>query len=103
MKTKLGEGRQAFVVFPRVEDTGKGLKAVTAELESLKRELAPHRVGLLHGGVSASEKEAMMDSFCKNETQVLLTTSLIEVGIDVSNASIMLVENAEQFGLAQLD
>ena len=77
-------------------------KAVLAEFEKLAKELAPHRIGLLHGRLSAEEKEAAMAGFRANEVRVLLATSVIEVGVDVPNATVMLVENAERFGLAQL-
>jgi ATP-dependent DNA helicase RecG len=99
---KLTEGRQAFVVFPRVEDTGQGVKAVTQEFEKLEKELAPFKVGMVHGRLSVDQKESVMSAFRANQLHVLLSTSLIEVGIDVPNATIMLIENAEQFGLAQL-
>jgi ATP-dependent DNA helicase RecG len=103
IREKLAKGRQAFVVYPRVEDSGaKELKAVTTEFENLKRLLAPFRVGLLHGRLKSAEKEKVMAEFRANQIQVLLSTSLIEVGVDVSNATIMLIENAEAFGLAQL-
>jgi len=84
------------------EDGGKGLKAVTKEFENLKASLAPFRIGLLHGRLKSREKEEVMTAFRVNEVSVLLATSLIEVGVDVPNATVMLVENAEQFGLAQL-
>ncbi len=103
IREKITGGRQAYVVYPRVEDSGdKELKAVTAEFENLKKIFTPFRVGLLHGRLGGREKEAVMAGFRKNEIQVLLSTSLIEVGVDVPNASVMLVENAERFGLAQL-
>jgi ATP-dependent DNA helicase RecG len=103
IREKLAAGRQAYVVYPRVEeDGGKGLKAVTREFENLKASLAPFRVGLLHGRLTSREKEAVMAAFRTNAVNVLLATSLIEVGVDVPNATMMLVENAEQFGLAQL-
>lgn len=103
IREKISGGRQAYVVYPRVEDSGgKELKAVTAEFENLKKVFAPFRVGLLHGKLSSREKEAIMADFRANQIQVLLSTSLIEVGVDVPNATVMLVENAEQFGLAQL-
>ena len=103
VRKKVGEGRQAYVVYPRVEDSGAGgLKAVTAEFENLKKLLSPHRVGLLHGRLKSAEKEQVMTAFRANQVNVLLATPLIEVGVDVPNATIMLVENAEQFGLAQL-
>jgi ATP-dependent DNA helicase RecG len=103
IREKLAAGRQAYVVYPRVEESGgKGLKAVTKELENLKASLAPFRVGLLHGRLKSREKEEVMAAFRANALDVLLATSLIEVGVDVPNATVLLVENAEQFGLAQL-
>jgi ATP-dependent DNA helicase RecG len=103
IREKLAHGRQAFVVYPRVEDSGaKELKAVTTEFENLKKLLAPFRAGLLHGRLKGAEKENVMSEFRANKIHVLLSTSLIEVGVDVPNATIMLIENAEQFGLAQL-
>ena len=102
IRGKLAEGRQAFVVFPRVEDTGQGVKAVTQEFEKLEKELAPFKVGMVHGRLNVDQKETVMSAFRSNQLHVLLSTSLIEVGIDVPNATIMLIENAEQFGLAQL-
>jgi ATP-dependent DNA helicase RecG len=103
IRGKLAEGRQAYVVYPRVEESGPdGVKAVKKEFENLQRMLAPFRVGLVHGRLRSKEKEDAMDSFRAREVQVLLATSLIEVGVDVANATIMLVENAELFGLAQL-
>ena len=103
IREKLSAGRQAYVVYPRVEDSGaKELKAVVTEFENLKKVLMPFRVGLLHGRLKSAEKENVMTCFRANQIQILLSTSLIEVGVDVPNATIMLVENAEQFGLAQL-
>jgi len=102
LRQKLAEGRQAYVVYPRVEENSDGLKAVSKEFDSLKIKLAPFRVGLLHGRVKAAEKESVMADFRQNRVNVLLATSLIEVGVDVPNATVMLIENAESFGLAQL-
>ena len=103
IREKLAAGRQAFVVYPRVEDAGaKGLKAVVTEFENLKKTLAPFRTGLLHGRLKPAEKEKTMAEFRAHAIHVLLSTSLIEVGVDVPNATVMLVENAEHFGLAQL-
>ncbi len=103
IREKISAGRQAYVVYPRVDDAGdKELKAVTAEFENLKTVFATFKIGLLHGRLAGHEKEAVMAGFRANEIQVLLSTSLIEVGVDVPNATVMLVENAEQFGLAQL-
>jgi len=103
IKSKLKEGRQAYVVYPRVdEDEQGGVKAVTREFETLQKQLAPYRVGLLHGRLGSEHKDQVMKSFRDNQLHVLLATSLIEVGVDVPNATVMLIENAEQFGLAQL-
>jgi ATP-dependent DNA helicase RecG len=102
VREKLKSGRQAYVVYPRVEDNADGLKAVTKELDNLKTRLTPFRVGLMHGRLKPAEKEAVMASFRANQTNILLATSLIEVGVDVPNATVMLIENAESFGLAQL-
>src|SRR5450432_437804 len=102
IRKKISGGRQAFVVYPRVEENADGLKAVTKEFEHLKKLLAPFKVGLLHGRMKGAEKEAVMSDFRANKIQVLLATSLIEVGVDVPNATVMLIENAEAFGLAQL-
>ena len=103
VRDKLAEGRQAYVVYPRVDEEGGGeLKAVTAEFDNLRRELAPYQVGLVHGRLSAADKESVMRAFRANHIQVLLATSVIEVGLDVPNATLLLVENAERFGLSQL-
>jgi ATP-dependent DNA helicase RecG len=102
IRQKLSQGRQAYVVYPRVEENADGLKAVTKELANLQTRLAPFRVGLLHGRLSAADKEAVMTAFRANQVHALLATSLIEVGVDVANATVMLIENAEAFGLAQL-
>jgi ATP-dependent DNA helicase RecG len=100
---QLDRGRQAYVVYPRVEDSGAGgVKAVTAEFETVREALAPNRVGLLHGRLKLKEKDEVMGEFRAGRLQVLVATSLIEVGLDVPNATVMLIDNAEQFGLAQL-
>ncbi|MGD0209081.1 MAG: ATP-dependent DNA helicase RecG [Verrucomicrobiota bacterium] len=103
IREQLAAGRQAYVVYPRVEESGgKGLKAVTKEFENLKTLLVPFRVGLLHGRLKSREKDGVMTEFRAGGVNALLATSLIEVGVDVPNATVMLVENAEAFGLAQL-
>jgi ATP-dependent DNA helicase RecG len=102
VRRELTTGRQAYIVYPRVEDTAGNVKAVVKEFENLKTNLAPFRVGLLHGRLKSAEKEAVMADFRANRVNVLLATSLIEVGVDVPNATVMLIENAETFGLAQL-
>jgi ATP-dependent DNA helicase RecG len=103
IREKVAAGRQAYVVYPRVEDSGdKELKAVTAEYENLKKIFTSFPVGLLHGKLSGREKETVMSAFRANQIKILLATSLIEVGVDVPNATVMMIENAERFGLAQL-
>ena len=104
IREKIAAGRQAYVVYPRVEeeDTANDIKAVTKELENVRRVLAPFRVGLLHGRLKGRQKEEVMTDFRANRIQALVATALVEVGVDVPNASIMLIENAERFGLAQL-
>jgi ATP-dependent DNA helicase RecG len=104
IREKIATGRQAYVVYPRVEeqDTANDIKAVTKEFENIQRSLAPFKVGLLHGRVKSAEKESVMAAFRANEIQALVATALIEVGLDVPNATVMLIENAERFGLAQL-
>lgn len=101
---KLAEGRQAYVVYARVEenDLSTGMKAVRAEFERLEARFAPHRVGLLHGRLKPEQKDAVMAAFRSNQIGVLTATSVIEVGVDVPNATVMVVENAESYGLAQL-
>jgi ATP-dependent DNA helicase RecG len=104
IRGKIREGQQAYIVYARVDvaDTEAGIKAVADEFKLLQKTFAPHRVGLLHGRLNTAEKEAVMDSFRANRVQVLLATSVIEVGVDVPNATMMVIENAEQFGMAQL-
>lgn len=104
LKGQLASGRQAYVVFPRVdnEDPIAGIKAVNAEAKRLSKEFSPHKIGVLHGRLNPKEKEAIMRAFRENRVQVLLSTTVVEVGVDVPNANLMLIENADQFGLAQL-
>jgi len=103
IKKHLAQGRQAYVVYPLIDESAKlEAKAAAAEFEKWRNVFAPHRCELLHGRIPPDEKDAIMERFRKNESQVLVATTVIEVGIDVPNATIMLVENAERFGLAQL-
>jgi ATP-dependent DNA helicase RecG len=103
LQKQLGEGRQAYVIYPLVEESEKvEAKSVKVEFERLKL-LLPHiKLGLLHGQLNPLEKERVMTAFRDGEIQVLLSTSVVEVGVDVPNATVMLIENAERFGLAQL-
>ncbi|MEO6739492.1 MAG: ATP-dependent DNA helicase RecG [Chthoniobacteraceae bacterium] len=103
IRTQLGEGRQAYVVYPLVEESERlEAKAATAEFAKWSEMLAPMPCGLLHGRVPPEEKDAVMEKFRRGETKALIATTVIEVGIDVPNANIMLIENAERFGLAQI-
>lgn len=104
IRGKLAEGRQAYIVYSRLDspDSEAGIKAVTEEFARLEKVFSPYRAGLVHGRMPAATKEAAMTAFRENRLQVLLATSVIEVGVDVTNASVMVIENAEQFGLAQL-
>jgi ATP-dependent DNA helicase RecG len=104
IRAQLSSGRQAYVIYPRVQETGSDsdLKAVTGEFAMLHGVLKPHRAGLVHGRLKSQEKDTVMQAFRANRIHVLLATSLVEVGVDVPNATVMLIENAEQFGLAQL-
>ena len=100
---QIGEGRQAYVVYPLVEESEKvDAKSVKVEFERLQGILPNVKVGLLHGQLDGAEKERVMTAFRAGDIQVLVSTSVIEVGVDVPNATIMLIENAERFGLAQL-
>ena len=103
LKDNLTKGRQAYIVYPLVEDSDK-LKAqsVEGEYQSWVKRLAPFKCSLLHGRVPAEEKEAIMRDFREAKTDVLVTTTVIEVGVDVANANMMYIYNAERFGLAQL-
>lgn len=103
VRQQLTAGRQAYVVFPRVEEDEAGVvKAIKREAKGLAAEFAPRRVGVVHGKLPAAEKEEVMAGFRSGAIPVLLATSVIEVGVDVPNATVLVVENAEQFGLAQL-
>jgi ATP-dependent DNA helicase RecG len=104
IREKISGGRQAYIVYPRAEvaDTDKDIKAVTKEFASVQKALTGFQVGLLHGRIKAADKERTMADFRANKIQAIVATSLIEVGVDVPNATVMLIENAEHFGLAQL-
>ena len=97
------KGRQAYVVYPLVEESEKmDLKNACLQFEKLKTAFPRIRWGLLHGKMSVLEKTAVMDQFVQNKIQALVTTTVIEVGIDVPNATVMVVEHSERFGLSQL-
>ena len=97
-------GRQAYVVYPLVEESEKmDLKDATRMYEHLRDRIFPHfQIGLLHGKMKAGEKEEVMRRFVAGEIQILVATTVVEVGVDVPNASVMVIEHAERFGLSQL-
>ncbi len=104
VRGEVKKGRQAYVVYPLIEESEKiDLKAAVKEFEYLSTKIFPeYTLGLLHGRLSSEEKDELMQHFKKNEIHILVATTVIEVGIDVSNATIMIIENAERFGLSQL-
>jgi len=104
VREQVAEGRQAYIVYPLIDESEKvDLRAAADEYASLSSEtFAGLRVGLLHGQLSSEEKDATMLAFGRGEIDVLVSTTVIEVGIDVPNASVMVVEHAERFGLSQL-
>ncbi len=103
VRAELEAGRQLYVVYPLIDESEKlEAKAATAEFEQWKELLTPFQCELLHGRIPAPEKQAIMDRFRNGKTQVLICTTVIEVGVDVPNATMMIIENAERFGLAQL-
>ena len=103
IRKELEAGRQAYIVYPLIEESDKlEAKAAAQEFEKWRELLAPLRCELLHGRVDPAEKDALMEKFRAGQAHALIATSVIEVGIDVPNATIMLIENAERFGLAQL-
>lgn len=104
LRDQVAEGRQAYIVYPLVEESEKlELRAATDEHERLATEVFPDlRVGLLHGQMRGEEKDAVMRAFAAGEIDILVSTTVIEVGIDVPNATVMVIEHAERFGLSQL-
>ncbi|MGB6669554.1 MAG: ATP-dependent DNA helicase RecG, partial [Candidatus Acidiferrum sp.] len=103
LRKEVAAGHQAYIVYPVIEESKLELKAAMDEYKRLSKEVFPElKVGLLHGRLSSEEKDAVMESFRKNETQILVATTVIEVGVDVPNATAMVIEHAERFGLAQL-
>jgi len=104
VRGQLEAGRQAYVVYPLVEESAKvDLKAATEMADTLAQDVFPaFQVGLLHGRMKADAKDRIMKAFAAGEIQVLVSTTVVEVGVDVPNASVMIVEHAERFGLSQL-
>jgi ATP-dependent DNA helicase RecG len=103
LRREVAAGHQGYVVYPVIEEAKLELKAAMEEYERLSKTIFPAlQVGLLHGRLSSGEKEDVMQRFRRNEVQILVTTTVVEVGVDVSNATVMVIEHAERFGLAQL-
>jgi len=103
LRREIGQGRQGYVVYPVVEESKQELRAATAEFERLAARVFPNiKVGLLHGRLKNEDKDAVMDEFRRGQVQILVSTTVVEVGVDVPNATVMVVEHADRFGLAQL-
>lgn len=110
IKKEISSGRQVFFICPKIEESKStkktawsGLKSVEEEKERLEKEVFPEfKIGMLHGKMKSSEKEKIMKDFRNKKTDILVSTSVIEVGIDIKNASVMVIEGAEMFGLSQL-
>ena len=104
IKKEINRGRQAYMVCPSIDESDKReTESVLTYAQKLKdNEFRDYRVGILHGKMKNDEKQIIMESFIKGELQILVSTTVIEVGVDVPNATVMLIENAEMFGLSQL-
>ncbi len=103
IRSECAAGRQVYVVYPVIDESERAdLKAATTMAAKLAKTFAEFRVGLVHGRLKADERDATMRAFRDNAVNILVATSVIEVGIDVANATVMLIEHAERFGLAQL-
>ena len=103
LRREIARGRQAFVLYPVIEESKQELKAATLEYERLAKTVFPKlHVGLLHGRLKNEEKDSVMEQFRRGEIQILVSTTVVEVGVDVPNATVMVIEHADRFGLAQL-
>jgi ATP-dependent DNA helicase RecG len=103
LRREVVAGHQGYIVYPVIEESKLELKAAIEEFERLSIEVFPRlKLGLLHGRLSSDDKEEIMRRFRKNEAQILVATTVVEVGVDVPNATVMVIEHAERFGLAQL-
>jgi ATP-dependent DNA helicase RecG len=105
IRKKIGEGRQVYIVFPLIQESETlDLKNLIEGFESIRAVFPPphYAVSMVHGKMKQKEKDAEMEKFLKKETQILVATTVIEVGVDIPNASVMVIENAERFGLSQL-
>jgi len=103
LRTQLEAGRQFYVIYPLIDESEKlDAKAAVAEYDLWRERLRPFRCDLLHGRIPVPEKQEIMERFRRGDTKALISTTVLEVGVDVPNATVMLIENAERFGLAQL-
>ncbi len=104
MRREIAQGRQAYIVLPLIEESEKlDVRSAVEEHQRLSESIFPEfQVGLLHGRMSSSEKDEALNAFRDNQTQIIVSTTVIEVGVDVPNATVMMIENAERFGLSQL-
>jgi RecG-like helicase/REP element-mobilizing transposase RayT len=103
LREQLSDGRQAYIIYPLIDESEKlEAKAAAKEFEIWQERLRPFRCELLHGRVASPDKQSIMQRFRSGETKALISTTVIEVGVDIPNATIMLIENAERFGLSQL-
>src|SRR5579863_6750114 len=103
LRREVAAGHQGYIVYPVIEESKLELKAAMEEYQRLSKEVFPKlKLGLLHGRLSSEEKEEVMQRFRKNEAQILVATTVVEVGVDVPNATVMVIEHAERFGLSQL-
>ena len=103
IKEEIESGGRAYIVCPMIEDSDSDLQAVKTYAEEARTKMFPeYTVGLLHGKMKAAEKNEVMESFKNGETEILVCTTVVEVGVDVPEANVMLIENAERFGLSQL-
>jgi ATP-dependent DNA helicase RecG len=103
VRREVEAGHQAYIVYPVIEESKLELKAAMEEYERLSKSVFPKlRVGLLHGRLSSEDKEDVMQRFRGNDVQILVATTVVEVGVDVPNATAMVIEHADRFGLSQL-
>lgn len=103
VRAEISKGRQAYIVYPLIDESDKlQLKAATREFERIKNLMPQYKTAMIHGAMKSAEKQKIMDDFLNKKTDILVATPVIEVGIDVKNATVMVIQNAERFGLASL-
>jgi len=104
IRNQIDQGHQCFIIYPLVEESEsiESLAAVEEHTRLQKEVFQNYKIGLLHGRMKPDEKDAVMSDFCKGELQILVSTSVVEVGVDIPNATVMLIEGANRFGLSQL-